>query len=85
MRDVPARIGSESQQEHEPPEHEDASHPNLVFGDAEFFRQNARAGGKQDVQAGDFSDAPKRCVRRRQRVESLAKPGGNPGKYMNAK
>jgi len=85
MGDVPARVGRHSQQQHNPPEHENSSHPSLVFGDPEFCWQQTRARSEQDVQPGNLGDTPEGGVRRRQRVISLAELGGDPGKHAKVK
>lgn len=45
----------------------------LVFGHSEFLWQKVRACSQQDVQYGDFRDAPERPMRCRQCVVSLPK------------
>lgn len=49
MRDVPAGVSCESQEEHHPPEKQNRAHPELVIGDAELLGQNARARGQENV------------------------------------
>ena len=85
MREVPAGVGCQSQQEHEPPKYQYGSHPSLVFGDAEFLRQDARARGKLDVQCQDLGHASERGVCSRQRIVGLAKFDRDPWTYMNTK
>jgi hypothetical protein len=85
MRDVPTTVGCESQQEHEPPEHKYGSHPDLVFGNAEFLRQKARARSQQDVQSRDFGYGSERGVRRRKPVVGFAKFERYLRTHMNAK
>lgn len=85
MLDIPAGVCCHSQKQHNPPEHEDGSHPNFVSGESQFFWQKARARSQQNVQSGDLGNASECCVRCRQRVVSLAKLGRNPGKHVDLK
>ncbi len=85
MRDVPAGVGCQSQQEHDPLERQYRPHPELVLGDAERLRQNARAGGQQNVQSCDFSYGSERGVCRRQGVVGLAKFERYLWTYMSTK
>src|SRR5215471_12611040 len=85
VRQVPAAVGSYSQQQYEPPSYQDTAHPHFVFGDSHRGRQNARTCRQQDVQRHKFGHSPKRGVRRRQGVVGLPQLGWNPGKYMSAK
>lgn len=62
-RDIPTRVRCESQQQYEPPEHEDCAHPWFVTSQPESFRQNVRSRGQQDVQSRDFRDAAHRAER----------------------
>jgi hypothetical protein len=53
---IPAKVGREAQQEHEPPQHEHAPHPGFVPRDAELHGQQRRARGEQNVQGRQFGD-----------------------------
>src|SRR6266852_539713 len=85
MGHVPAGVGCQSQQEHQPPEDKYCSHPDLVLSDAQSLRQNARARSQQDVQSADFGHASERGVCGRQPIVSLAKFARYFWTYMNMK
>ena len=79
---VPTNVSGESQQQHEPPEDEDAAHPSFVLREAKLFWQQPRARAKQDVQAREFRDGSEPGMHSRQRKVRPTELGRNPRKHL---
>ena len=72
-RNVPTNVGCQPKQERQPPENQDAPHPNFVVCQPQTFWQKVRPGSKSDIQPPGFRKASERCVRCGQRVKRPVK------------
>jgi hypothetical protein len=69
---IPAGVRCDPQQEHNPPKHKHASHPELVSGKPEFLWKKICSCSKKQIQPGGLSDASKCGVCRSDTVVGLA-------------
>src|SRR5215469_12578360 len=65
-RNVPAHVGSRSQQQNQPPSHKYRAHPQLVAPDAKSFGKQLRPRSQENVQSYKLDDSTEGPVRSRQ-------------------
>src|SRR5215469_3275473 len=72
-RNVPAHVGSRSQQQNQPPRHKYGAHPQLVAPDAKSFGKQLRPRSQENVQSDNLDDSTEGPVRSRQPNVALPK------------
>ena len=71
-RNVPAHVGSRSQQQNQPPSHKYGAHPQLVAPDAKSFGKQLRPRSQENVQSYKLDDSTEGPVRSRQPNVAIA-------------